>query len=601
MTPVRAAIVVTCALLGSPLGPLGCGVPLSDKLQALRNDCTADAECGEAGVCLDGTCVSTKSDLGELILQVEVASDAAYAPGTSWIERVDGLVDNPAGVALIYDVEIGPVSRATISLAIDPSDPMGVGDCPRDDANRVPITVELREVAEAPGIPAKVFSKSSGDPPSTGDNDVIIDVQGATFDVSITPVPNPQEQARGSVCTLPLPPLLSPNRSDAMTNGVLNVLYPPSAPLKIIGHVAGLLTPGPDYWTADLVDNASGRPISTNAPLVVDADTMTPDFELYVWADMLATAGVVPVIRMTPPANEPYLPVVLWDFASASNNTLSVQLDMGALQGATAVAADGGVIDVDGLGVAARVVIQSEALFANSFGDNASYRTSLETDADGTWGPTLLLPGEYTAIAFPLSNDELAVTNTLLHVDDVASASGLAINVYPRALLDGVAHTPVGGPAGNIPLLLQPSIGPEASFYRSVIEISEVMPGVSSTLTQGDGSFSLLVDPGELDMSLRPSEDTGLPWLVRSRIRVNASEQPAPAQLGDVSITHPVVLSGQVRGNNFVLGGSLIRAFVMVEITNADSSVSNIALQVAETIADANGMYRLLLPASTSQ
>jgi hypothetical protein len=264
------------------------------------------------------------------------------------------------------------------------------------------------------------------------------------------------------------------------------------------------------------------------------------------------------------------------------------------------ISVGGTVVDPDVQGVPASVIIKSELLFGGDFGDNLSYRTIVSTDPEGNWSAQLM-PGDYTAIAIPSSHPNLATTASVLQVSDGDLGSGKSLPLNPKAQMTAAVSTPQGGPAASIPVFVQPSFGKSTSFLKSVLDAEQQLPGTSSTLTGVDGSISLRVDHGELDLAVKPDQDTLLPWLVRARVAAPASANPEPVAMGALSITHPVVLTGFVRApatKNFVLGGSQIRAFVTVDNGTGERPT---AIQIAETTARADGFYSLLLPASISQ
>jgi hypothetical protein len=360
-------------------------------------------------------------------------------------------------------------------------------------------------------------------------------------------------------------------------------------------------------WTVDIVENEGKRAISTTSEVVVDdlGGGGAADFTCYIWQRVKDDPDITPVIRLSPPKDsngvpQPGMPTFFYDLSVDLTGMNHVVLDVAQLNSPTIISVGGRVVDADVQGVPANVIIKSDQLFGGNFGDNVSYRTVVSTDEDGTWSAELM-PGDYTAIAIPSSNPDLATTSSELKVAVGDLGQGKSLVLFPKASMTGAVTTPQGGVADTLPVLVQPSFGKSTSFLKSVLDAEQQLPGNTSAITAGDGSFSMLVDHGELDLAIKPDQDTLLPWLVRARVSVPASADPEPVAMGSLPITNPIVLTGLVRApspQNDLLGGSQIRAFITVENGEGERPT---AIQIAETTAAPDGSYQLLLPASISQ
>ena len=107
-------------------------------------------------------------------------------------------------------------------------------------------------------------------------------------------------------------------------------------------------------------------------------------------------------------------------------------------------------------------------------------------------------------------------------------------------------------------------------------------------MSTDEGSFRLSVDAGRYDTLIKIAEATGLPWLVEPELVMSAER-------GDISreyqLPPPIVVRGRVQASGGdAIAGAPIRAYVFDE--TADSKR---AIQVAETISDEDGFYRLLI------
>jgi hypothetical protein len=196
----------------------------------------------------------------------------------------------------------------------------------------------------------------------------------------------------------------------------------------------------------------------------------------------------------------------------------------------------------------------------------------------------------------------LAITEATWTFNPLDLGDGRAIDINPKASLEGSATSPQGGAAHDVSVLLQSSAPESATFLQSTLTISELQATNATTVTDGSGAFALAVDPGVLDVSLRPSSGSNLPWLVRPRVTIQPSAEPQKADLGLLAISNPVVLRGQVRSAaGHVLPGAQIRAWLTLPSTSDGGDARPTAIQIAETTAGGNGSYQLLLPASISQ
>jgi hypothetical protein len=151
--------------------------------------------------------------------------------------------------------------------------------------------------------------------------------------------------------------------------------------------------------------------------------------------------------------------------------------------------------------------------------------------------------------------------------------------------------------------------------------VGAFVPRVASTIANSRGQFTVLdVDCGAcsagagavFDFVVRPEGTSAMPWLVRTGVAVSES-----ADLGSVEVPLPVVQSGVVQvpqATPLLVNGALIRAYVYVDdtgqyVADPDSLTSctsplltaeerclRSVVQVAETRAQEDGSYRLLIP-----
>jgi hypothetical protein len=112
-----------------------------------------------------------------------------------------------------------------------------------------------------------------------------------------------------------------------------------------------------------------------------------------------------------------------------------------------------------------------------------------------------------------------------------------------------------------------------------------------------DGSFSFVADPGMYNLFVQPDPASGFAWYVQPMLDVALSD----LDLGNLDVSLPVVFHGVVTspiGTYSASNGvadALIRAYAYVP--NPDQPDERAAIQVAETRADQNGSFKLLIPA----
>ncbi|MBI4952361.1 MAG: hypothetical protein HY908_10035 [Myxococcales bacterium] len=580
-----ALVAVTAAL-----GSAACGLPMADRAEEVVNQCSTSDTCGPTGVCVDGTCVSTRADLGGLSLQLDLPTTSPYGPGTSTLLELGakGLApvgEEPSGFVVPLDlVHPGLVAvSATMTLAT----PIPAG-CELYAASAdvsptthaVPMKLVLQPTDAARGLSLHAYTADA-----EADNVASALVPAGRYDVYASWTDHLPEADKGLLAGCDIPPvlLLDQTLGDAHVAVSLTV----GEPQRISGDFQSFDLTG---WTIDLVDNEGGRVIAAEQTLGAPSNGTT-SFELASWVELRPLA----VLRLTPPESAPAMPTIVWKLDAADvDGDNHVSFDLAPLAGQAPVLLEGTVLDEHGgepLG--AQVVVQSLA-FAEPIGQNQAFQTSASTDGYGNFTLSLL-PGTYLVSALP-SDATLALSQQQL-VLSAQSLPGHTVLVQPKSTIGGRATTSLG-PASGIAVSFQPSASPPGTFIENLLAASAVGPSSATASTAADGSFSAALDPGVFDLSLRPSAGSGFPWLVRSRLTI-LPEQPA-ADLGELGVTNPVVLTGVVRApDGTPLGNALVRAWLPIA-TSAQAGKETV-LQIAETIAGVDGSYRLNLPASTSQ
>lgn len=574
----------------------GCDIPLSAKVVEVTNRCSTDADCGEQGRCIEKTCVTTHADLADLVIEVDVPSSSGLAPNTTHVisprhEDVD-LSGQSAGFYEFKDLVLTELVDLEVTLEIEdiPAACGGLGD----ENGDVPIRVELSSTRAAfgeipAGVPTRIYDAVTPEQGLT--NEVRMSVPSGAYDIYITPmVPGDPLDPEDPYFDCFLPPRLLRDRS--ITDGVIDdrVVYDELKP-TVDGSVQGFDLDG---WTVALIENKRGR-LMSEAELLTLSDEQTADeFHLSYWVENDAE-DLDLVLRLTPPPERAVthgLPVFYWKLSGLPGNAANID----KLKDVTAIPVSGTVVDESyNVTVPSILTIHSNELFLD-FGENVVYRRTIETDADGGFGDISLLPGDYTVIIQPVQGDALAVTQGSLVLKQGNQGQGVTLPVMRKRPLNGRALTVQGAGASRINAVVEPIVPVAATFLQNVKQIIPIPPSSASTLTDSAGAFSLYLDPGIFNLSLRPAPGSDLPWTVVSSYFIDETQ----TALDDVQleIPNPVIMIGQVSLNSKSIANARIRAWLRPATTDGATTAEPNAVQIAETTSLANGTYRLLLPGS---
>jgi hypothetical protein len=142
--------------------------------------------------------------------------------------------------------------------------------------------------------------------------------------------------------------------------------------------------------------------------------------------------------------------------------------------------------------------------------------------------------------------------------------------------------------------------------FQDALGVAPFKPRTRAGLIDTAGRFSVSVDSGRFDLSVRPPEELGFGWYVRPAVDV-AGES---LDLGRVPLSGPSVLRGTATAlvagpkNKLAtvpIGFASVRAYAYLDKDLAytrDLAAAVSVVQVAETRADAEGAFRLLVPSS---
>lgn len=562
----------------------------ADSAPSVANSCERDVDCASestSGTCGPGICVAASGDIVAAFLEVVPPAVAYYGAGDSFLIPLEDLDHGNVNeqVELPAYAEITGKLTAPASLLGDP--PSESCEQAYDTASQtLRVHVELSRSDAVRGLPSLVLAANaeSGNDGWTFSEDV----PAGRYDVYATVL---------SGCDADFPPVFAPGQ--VFEPGVVKLEMHVGA----VSKLSGIVTPpekagNPEQhvslagWQVSLVEPDQGRLISTTRKL---NDSNPTNFELRYQPLTNAT----PLLRLTPPEDQ-VAPEVIWDLSALDlDGDGEVTPNLRALDLTTvnvrALIVDRDVDPVEG----ATVRLRSTKLLGASQGLNARFETVVESDEEGAIS-LAMLPGSYQVVVTPPDQTELAITEATWEIARTPpDQAGRTVEVPPREPVRGSVVDPVAGrPLRGVTVSVQPSTSAALDFLDRSLSPVSVTPRVASGFTDDLGAFSVAVDPGRIDLSVKPAAASNYPWLVMARVDV-----PSPA-LGEMPVTFPVPLGGTLRDpDGFPVQQALMRVFAVLDAdeptglarTN-DPLTGDGVLQVAEGRTDENGDFVLLLP-----
>lgn len=602
----RAALVALAVAAAS-----GCSIQYNDGPSSLApvNSCTGDsdcaagatcvatnADCAEGASCVTNRCVGTNIDLSDLIVQVRPNAGASYGASTSFILPVhQGFATvKDAAFDVHYDVNLPPAVEITAgTVHLDYTSP-----CYADDSKvSLPATITFDRVSTLAGFRSDPYTvtaakKSETSPKYEFDASLLPGKYSVYIQPDIAPGCGDQDQP---------PPVFYPSQDiSAATDGADWTVIKPT---KLGGDIQ--IPDGGDLtgWRLDIVEPTGGRVISTTQTLKQGMIAFAVNVNLsFVWNDLT----VSPYIRLRPPAGEAR-PSVYWGLIESlsSQSKAEVHLSVANLQ-IDPREVEIQVQDPDNNGVPSSIQVQSVKL-SGDVEKNAAYAIDVpQTDLQGVFKVSLP-PGTYQFHATPLADPTLATADIDLVVPAVGPTDkgnpcycGRVIPVAKKASFSGSVVTPMGDPLSGATISLSPSQPDAVNFWKRVVHAIDprpLAPRAESSLTSDAGVFDFHVDPGPSDLTVTPADQSGFPWLVRSRVQVLGA---SGVQLGDLTLPNAAVLRGTVRDPSAAPAANVV-VEGWLPVQNADGSPPTTAIQIGATTSDESGHYTLILPASISE
>lgn len=556
-----------------------CSIPFQDAELLQTNTCQSSDECGAGAACVTvgGTsmCVTSKADLPGLLLEVRPSTQASGQASSQPF-----LIDLADQGILLQNAAIGTLSFSP-ALPSPVRISKGTVQC-ISDASSIPAHIEFARVAPFAGLsskPAVADAIQMGSDPAFSFE---TELPPGTYDIYVEP-------AEGTTCGgFALPPVLIPEKAIAVDSTFQLDVEPPRHLTGQITAPSGMSLQG---WTLQVIDLNKGRLIS-DIQTIEQPDTNIP---ANISVHYNLTPGVTPLLKLSPPADV-IAPTVFWDLAAIDLQGLNVvMLALSNLALAPREVA-GHVFSQNAEPIIAALTFHSKGLSGNAF-KNAAYTLATETGPDGVFQNIALPPGTYRVMAQPLDDDTKAIGEVEWKIEDDPQNCfcGQVVSLSDKVILEGNVSTPTQGAVQNADVVVNPALPKPTPYLDRELSGPPFLPREATAFIDS-GSFSLPLDPGEIDLSVRPKSTSGFPWLVRHRLNVQAGADGNFSSLGDIRVPHPLVMTGTIAdaaGNP--MPSTTVRAWLPVA---DESGVSKTAIQIAETVSDDQGHYRLLLPPS---
>jgi hypothetical protein len=515
---------------------------------------------------------------------------------------------NPGGGSL--DIKLAQVSRITgrvrasdaVAKPCVPTSTEASGQIAPDGT--VPARVTLTPRTRLLGIQAPTHTAATvlqTDPDTGPSNQFTLSVYPGEYDVYVEPL------APDGDCALPPQLFVGKEISPSDVALGLPLTAPQYLDVSVLWPDAS--NPALDGWTLDIVEQDSGRVLSTEAklskPESVDGGLRYHALIAYSPVASAKDNGVLPtgteLVRLAPPEGltAPII-IVQRNVLELFHEGMGLIDQLELLPVPVKVTGQVSVQDQPE-GVAATVTLVATELRAVGAGTVAAFERVVEADSSGQFEVDLL-PGTYRVVATPMADKGLATAEAVWEIatgNDVQA--GKVVELGPSPVVSADVFDFAGNPVAG--MAVQAAASPSSTYLdvdvldRALGQSSPVVPRAQGTVSQDDGSFEVMCDPGTFDLWVRPESSSGFAWFVRPGVQVEAPG----VDLGNVRLPLPVVYHGTLTSGDVAwLSSALVRAYAYLEgakLTN-DPSKATAVIQIAETRTDEQGRFNLLVPAS---
>ncbi len=205
------------------------------------------------------------------------------------------------------------------------------------------------------------------------------------------------------------------------------------------------------------------------------------------------------------------------------------------------------------------------------------YETDLDTDGQGRYA-LRLPPGTYDVAVVPDETTPyaMAISERVFGTDPIQQ--GKSLEVVRRASLSGTVRLTDGRALSGAEVEARPAAEPTTPLPFASLE------RVERATTDAVGAFSLRLDPGFYDVTVRPAEGTRFPWIVSASQRIDATDVLLPPMFVGVPIRAGLTLFDPT--GSTPLRGALVRAYAVPE-------GKTVALEIGRAVTGEDGSYEM--------
>ncbi len=516
----------------------------------------------------------------------------------------EGLEVDPAGGEL--EIPLDQVSKITgkvrtSGVPMDPCipvSPTASGQVAEDGTLPARVTLTPRTRLLGIQTPTHTAATELVELSAGPSNEFTLSVPPGNYDVYVEPL------APDGDCAVPPQLFLGKEILPSDVALGLNLTAPQYLDVSVVWPDAS--DPALDGWTLDIVEQDSGRVLSTEAhlsePESVDGGFVYHALIAYSPASTAPGNAELPtgteLVRLVPPEGlTAPIVIVQRTVLELFHEGMGVIDQLESLPVPVKVTGQVSVQEKPA-GVPATVTLVATELRAVGAGTVAAFERVVEADASGQFEVDLL-PGTYRVVATPMPDTGFATAEAVWEIaagNDVQAGKVVELGPSPVMTADVADFT--GNPVAGVAVQ---AAATQESTYTDVLDRAlgetPVMPRAQGTVSRDDGTFEVMCDPGTFDLSVRPESSSGFAWFVRPGVEVVAPG----VDLGAVRLPLPVEYHGTLSSSDVAaLPSALVRAYAYLDggkLTN-DPSKADAVIQIAETRADELGRFSLLLPAS---
>lgn len=576
---------------------------------AIVNSCTADKDCGN-GVCSNGECYARSGNFDEVLLKIVPEAASPFA-GITFLSMQQGLRrgDRARAIALV-----GPVPF-TVQVQVNGEDLPA--DCPylHNGKQTIAARVQFDRVGGVGGV--SVTGVSNG-PPVIVDTEQNTSTSTSGFSKNISLIPGFYD--------IYAQPVVSTNCQiapkiwrgvEVNRDGQVVAWAPPATldlatPLRLNGRVTRNGETLKD-WQIEVIDPRDEKVISTSRRLGATTDTSPfTNFEIAFQpieevvnpnaSPARSTGGVSPLIRMKPPKDAAStVPTVFFELSAAgATGGGEVNLELSSLPTSSQLVTVAGQVRGKNSG-GVRATVKFHSTFRALI---AAYSPTVTTDESGRYS-IKLFPGSYRIVVVPdgatdngtvVASANTARTWALTEQEGTIGADAsqtLDLTVTPIRTIEGTATAGAGhSVAQGATLEAAPLIASSSDVLRTLLRPVIAPAPASVPVNDESGKFSLAVDPGYYDLTLKPADTSHFAWWILPAVHVLTPDMAGPVATINPELLYPVPLSGTITVMQDKTSQPLRNATVQAYAPTPEGGVTQVG--IART--DDMGRYRLALP-----